>query len=74
MNSDQCVLATIQDASSKWYDTVLLRDGCGTNSPKYARQMVESKCEKSWGFVSSCEEVAKSVEERFDQGQSKDEL
>lgn len=58
VNTDQCVLATIQDASSKSWDTILLKDGCGTSSPEFAKEMVEFNCQKSWGFVSSCEELA----------------
>ncbi|ATY66720.1 isochorismatase family [Cordyceps militaris] len=61
VNTDQCVLATVQDASSKGFDTVLLRDGCGTTSPEYARQMVDFNCQKSWGFISSCEALARGV-------------
>lgn len=61
VNTDQCVLATIQDASSKGFDTVLLRDGCGTTSPEYAVQMVDFNCQKSWGFISSCEALARGV-------------
>lgn len=61
VNTDQCVLATIQDASNKGFDTVLLRDGCGTTSPEYARQMVDFNCQKSWGFNSSCEALSRGV-------------
>ncbi|KAJ3494739.1 hypothetical protein NLG97_g3883 [Lecanicillium saksenae] len=63
VNTDQCVLATVQDASSKGFDTVLLRDGCGTTSPEYARQMVWYNCQKSWGFTSTCEALAAGVRE-----------
>jgi len=62
VNTDQCVLATLQDGCTKSWDTILLRDGCGTTSPEYAKQMVEFNCQKSWGFVSSCEELARGVE------------
>ncbi|KAL2075413.1 hypothetical protein VTL71DRAFT_356 [Oculimacula yallundae] len=67
VNTDQCVLGTVQDAGLKGYDTVLLRDGCGTKR-EYARKMVEFNCEKVWGFVSSCEELAESVKVRLDRG------
>ena len=53
VNSDQCVIATLQDANSKGYDTILLKDCCGTSSPDYAQRTVEYNCKKSWGFVSS---------------------
>lgn len=68
VNTDQCVLATVQDAGLKGYDTVLLRDGCGT-SREYARRMVEYNCEKVWGFVSNCKGLAESVEKRLNGGQ-----
>ncbi|KAI0469257.1 isochorismatase family protein [Xylaria cf. heliscus] len=61
VNTDQCVLATLQDASTKGYDTVLLEDGCGTRSPEFARQMVRFNCRQCWGFVSTCEEMARGV-------------
>lgn len=61
VNTDQCVLATVQDASSKRFDTVLLRDGCGTTSPEFAKQMVDFNCQKSWGFISSCSSLAQGV-------------
>ena len=61
VNTDQCVLATVQDASNKGFDTVLLKDGCGTMSPDYAKQMVLLNCQKSWGFVSSCAALAQGA-------------
>ncbi|CZS95609.1 uncharacterized protein RAG0_05213 [Rhynchosporium agropyri] len=67
VNTDQCVLATVQDAALKGYDTVLLRDGCGTPRD-LARDMVEFNCGKVWGFVSSCVELTRSVDERLDKG------
>jgi nicotinamidase-related amidase len=54
VNTDQCVLASLQDACNQGWDTILLMDGCGTTSPGYTKQMVEYNCQKSWGFVSSC--------------------
>lgn len=55
VNTDQCVLASLQDACNLGFDTILLKDGCGTTSPEYATKMVEFNCRKSWGFVSSCQ-------------------
>lgn len=62
VNTDQCVLSTVQDASTKGFDTVLLKDGCGTTSPEYARKMVDLNCQKVWGFVSSCAALAHGVD------------
>lgn len=61
VNSDQCVLASIQDANNEGFDTIYLKDGCGTSSPDYTRQMVEFNCRKSWGFVSSCKALSAGV-------------
>ncbi|KAK0718025.1 Isochorismatase-like protein [Lasiosphaeria miniovina] len=61
VNTDQCVLASLKDACDLGFDTVLLRDGCGTNSPDFARLMVEYNARRCWGFVSSCEALAAAV-------------
>ncbi|KAK3182027.1 hypothetical protein K4F52_006591 [Lecanicillium sp. MT-2017a] len=61
VNTDQCVLASLQDACNLGFDTILLKDACGTTSPKYASDMVEYNCRKSWGFVSSCGALAEGV-------------
>ncbi|KAI9684533.1 MAG: hypothetical protein M1822_005621 [Bathelium mastoideum] len=54
MNTDQCVMATLQDAHSQGYDTILLKDGCATDSPVYAQQSAEYNCYRNWGFCSTC--------------------
>ncbi|KAK3375202.1 hypothetical protein B0H63DRAFT_526475 [Podospora didyma] len=41
VNTDQCVLASMQDARNLAYGTVLLGDGCETGSPDYTRLIVE---------------------------------
>ena len=68
VNTDQCVLASLQDACNMGYDTILLKDACGTDSPEYTIKMVEYNCRKSWGFVSDCQALvdgAKSLEYKF---------
>ncbi|KAI0868038.1 Isochorismatase hydrolase [Hypoxylon argillaceum] len=62
MNTDQCVMATLQDAHARGYDTVFLRDACATDSPDYAQQSAVFNCCINWGFVSTCKELAKSAE------------
>ena len=61
VNTDQCVLACLQDACNMGFDIILLKDGCGTTSPEYATEMVELNCRKSWGFVSSCQGLENGV-------------
>lgn len=54
MNTDQCVMSTLQDAHAKGFDTILLKDACATDSPGYAQQSAEYNCCRNWGFLSSC--------------------
>ncbi|KAL1588930.1 hypothetical protein WHR41_02367 [Cladosporium halotolerans] len=63
VNTDQCVGGTLQDAFSKGYDCVLLKDGAGTTSPEYAQNCIEYNAGKSWGFVSTCELFADSTQQ-----------
>ena len=63
VNTDQCVGGTLQDAFSKGYDCILLDDGAGTSSPEFAQNCIEYNAGKSWGFVSSCEKLARGVQE-----------
>ena len=63
VNTDQCVGGTLQDAFSKGFDCVLLRDAAGTSSPGFAQEGIEYNAGKSWGFVTGCREFAKGVEE-----------
>lgn len=58
MNTDQCVMGTLQDAHSRGFDTILLRDACATSSPKYTQQSAEWNCCIPWGFLSSCQALA----------------
>ena len=62
VNTDQCVLSTLQDASHHGFDCVLLRDACGTTSPDSAREAAEWNCRKVWGFQTSCEEFVQGVD------------
>ena len=61
VNTDQCVLATLQDACTKGWDTILLKDGCGSSSPPFTRDAVLYNCQKSWGFTSTCKELARGT-------------
>lgn len=60
-NLDQCVACSLQDAFVKGWDCFLLKDGCATTSPKFARQCIEFNTEGGWGFVLSCKALAKGV-------------
>ena len=58
MNTDQCVMGTLQDAHSRGFDTILLRDACATTSPNYTQQSAEWNCCMPRGFLSSCKALA----------------
>ena len=61
-NIDQGVGASLHDALTKGWDCLLLSDGCATASPDFATQFIEYNCEVGWGFVLTCKELAKGVD------------
>ncbi|KAI0097513.1 isochorismatase family protein [Nemania sp. FL0031] len=75
INTDQCVMGTLQDGYLKGFDTILLKDGSATDSPEYAQMGVEFNCLRCWGFLSTCENLAKAVEDYCANAQSpKDQI
>ena len=62
INTDQCVMATLQDAHARGFDTIFLRDGCGTDSPSYAQESSEYNACRNWGFLTTCKTVLQAVE------------
>lgn len=62
VNTDQCVGGSLQDAFSRGWDCILLSDGAGTTSPESSQQSIEFNSAKTWGFVMSCDEMAKGVD------------
>lgn len=67
INIDQCVMGTLQDAYLRGFDTILLKDGCATDSPSYAQWGVEHNCLVSWGFLSTCKDFAAAAGLRVDE-------
>jgi len=61
-NTDQCVAHSMQDAYTRGWDTLMLRDACGTNSPEFATQCIEFECDLDWGFVLTCQQLADGVD------------
>ena len=61
VNTDQCVGSTLQDAHAQGYDTIMLKDGCATDSLPYAKASYEFNCARCWGFLSSCKALAKAA-------------
>ncbi|KKY19244.1 putative isochorismatase family protein [Phaeomoniella chlamydospora] len=61
VNTDQCVGGSLQDAFTKGWDCILLSDGAGTTSPDSSQQCIEFNTAKTWGFLMSCEDMAKAT-------------
>jgi nicotinamidase-related amidase len=61
VNTDQCVVATLQDAHARGFDTIMLKDGCATDSPAYTQEAAEYNMCRNWGFLSSCKALAKAA-------------
>lgn len=64
MNTDQCVLSTLFNAQMKGFDTIMLNDGCATDSPEFTQQSSEWQCCRDWGLLSSCKALAKAVDSK----------
>ena len=62
VNTDQCVAGSLQDAFTKGYDCLLLNDGSATTSPDFAQQCIEYNTAKTWGFVLSCADLVRGVD------------
>ena len=62
VNTDQCVAGSLQDAFSKGWDCILLKDACGTTSPDAARECVEFNSARTWGFATDCNSLEKGVQ------------
>lgn len=63
VNTDQCVGGSMQDASAKGWDILMLSDGCATTSPRFARECIEYNCERGMGFLLSCEQFSEGVKD-----------
>ena len=61
VNTDQCVSGSLQDAFTKGWDCILLRDACGTTSPIFASECIEYNCALAWGFVTDCSALEEGV-------------
>jgi nicotinamidase-related amidase len=53
VNLDQCVLCTLQDASFRGYDCILLEDCCATTSPAFCAHSALYNIRQCFGFVAS---------------------
>jgi nicotinamidase-related amidase/quercetin dioxygenase-like cupin family protein len=70
VNLDQCVLATLMDATALGYDCILLEDCCATTSPPACVEATIYNVAQCFGFVSSSTEFLQGLDrmstERFE--------
>lgn len=57
VNTDQCVMCSLQDANFLGYGCVLLEDCCATTSPEFCSQATIWNVKKCFGFVSNSQAV-----------------
>jgi nicotinamidase-related amidase len=62
VNTDQCVLCTLQDANFLGYGCVMLSDCCATTSPAYCTEASIFNVKKCFGFVTDSSAVVAALE------------
>ncbi len=61
VNSDQCVLCTLQDANFLGYDCVLLDDCAATTSPGFCADATRYNIKQCFGFVATSEALLSAM-------------
>jgi nicotinamidase-related amidase len=61
VNTDQCVMCSLQDANFLGYGCVLLSDCCATTSPDYCTEATLFNVKKCFGFVTDSNAVLASL-------------
>jgi len=61
VNTDQCVMCSLQDANFLGYGCVLVEDCCATTSPEYCTEATLFNVKKCFGFVTRSEHVANAL-------------
>lgn len=57
VNTDQCVLCSLQDANFLGYGCVMVEDCCATSSPDYCTQATLFNVKKGFGFVTQSRQI-----------------
>ncbi|ATU72798.1 Peroxyureidoacrylate/ureidoacrylate amidohydrolase RutB [Gluconacetobacter sp. SXCC-1] len=63
VNMDQCVMATLQDASCLGYDCILLEDCAATTSPDFCARATVYNVRQCFGFVTSSDECLRAMKD-----------
>ena len=61
VNTDQCVLCTLQDANFLGYGCVLVSDCCATTSPGYCTEATLFNVKKCFGFVTDSAAIVQAL-------------
>jgi nicotinamidase-related amidase len=61
VNSDQCVLCTLQDANARGYDCLLLEDCVATTSPDFCREATLYNVRQCFGFVCTSPDLLDAI-------------
>jgi len=61
VNTDQCVMCSLQDANFLGYGCVLLEDCCATSSPDFCTDATLWNVKNCYGFVTSSTQLAKAL-------------
>jgi nicotinamidase-related amidase len=64
VNTDQCVLCTLQDANFLGYGCVLVSDCCATTSPGYCTEATLFNVKKCFGFVTDSATIVQALDAR----------
>jgi nicotinamidase-related amidase len=62
VNTDQCVMCSLQDANFLGYGCVLVEDCCATTSPDFCTEATIWNVKKCYGFVTSSADLLRSLE------------
>lgn len=63
VNIDQCVFATLIDASCLGYDCILIEDGCATTSPSYCSSATIYNVQQCFGFTIQSNNLITGIKE-----------
>jgi nicotinamidase-related amidase len=61
VNTDQCVLCSLQDANFLGYGCIMVEDCCATTSPDYCTQATLFNVKKGFGFVTRSGDILRAL-------------
>jgi nicotinamidase-related amidase len=61
VNTDVCVMSTLQDAQFNGYGCVLIEDCCGTTSPEFCTEAAIYHVENVYGFVTESRDIISAL-------------